>query len=138
MRCLCTLFKAGYDFNFKKELVSFVAPMLNSKYAEVRTQVAEAVQHVVRSDEMGQTALEVVRIANKIAKKNDGRVRPELVNCFLDLQLSKEILDAQVDGTKKVRFSRGESRTLLPSLFRLNVRRAIRVEPKPPFSPTHF
>lgn len=100
VRALCLLLARGYAFNYRKELIRAVAPLLNCGYASLRQMASDAVATVFEEDKAGDAALEALTILCTIVKKKGSKLKPDVLAVFSKLPLSKHVLEAP-DETKE-------------------------------------
>ena len=82
-------------FNFAKNILHAVVPILSSSNVEARNLVKAAVEDLFRSDMRGEISLEAVRLINHLVKSRKHNVRTDVVSVLLQLRIKNVDLDKE-------------------------------------------
>jgi len=113
-RSLARLLHAAHLFNLRKDVIRGTIPLLNHPNEEVRKVVLGGVKRLFRADRTGDSTLEVVRLIAQIAVSQGHNVKGEMVATFLELHLSRDVIQGS---------SLGESKQELQKLSQKAIRR---------------
>ena len=95
LSCMCQLLVAHPHFNFAKNILHAIIPILSSSNSEARDTVKNCLEEVFKSDMRGEISLEAVRLINHLVKSRKHSVRPEVVSVLLCLRIKHVDLDKE-------------------------------------------
>jgi len=93
--CMCQLLVAHPHFNFAKNILHAIVPILSSGNEEARSLVKSAVEELFRGDMRGEISLEAVRLINHLVKSRKHNVRTDVVSVLLCLRIKNVDLDKE-------------------------------------------
>ena len=95
LNTMCQLLNAHAHFNFAKNILHAIVPILSSSNLEARNLVKNAVEELFKGDMKGEISLEAVRLINHLVKSRKHNVRPEVVSVLLYLRIKHVDLDKE-------------------------------------------
>jgi len=95
LSCMCQLLVCHPHFNFSKNILHAVIPILNNSNEEARSIVKKSLEEVFKGDMRGETSLEAVRLINHLVKSRKHNVRSEVVKVLLALRIKNVDLDKE-------------------------------------------
>jgi len=95
LSCMCQLLIQHPHFNFAKNLLHALVPILSNSNDEARHLVKNALEEVFKNDMRGEISLEAVRLINHLVKSRKHNVRTEVVSVLLCLRIKNVDLDRE-------------------------------------------
>ena len=95
LNCMCQLLIQHPHFNFSKNILHALVPILSNSNEEARTLVKNAIEEVFKNDMRGEVSLEAVRLINHLVKSRKHNVRTEVVSVLLYLRIKNVDLDRE-------------------------------------------
>ena len=95
LNCMCQLLIQHPHFNFSKNILHALIPILSNSNDEARNLVKNAIEEVFRNDMRGEISLEAVRLINHLVKSRKHNVRTEVVSVLLCLRIKNVDLDRE-------------------------------------------
>jgi len=95
LSCMCQLLVAHPHFNYAKNILHAVVPILTAVHEPARLLVREAVQDLFRADLRGEVSLEAVTLINQLVKSRKHNVRCDVVDVLKSLRIKNVNLDKE-------------------------------------------
>ena len=95
LNVMCQLLVAHPHFNFAKNILHAVVPILSSSNLEARSLVKTSVEELFRGDMRGEISLEAVRLINHLVKSRKHNVRTDVVSVMMCLRIKNVDLDRE-------------------------------------------
>ena len=95
LNCMCQLLIQHPHFNFSKNILHALIPILSNSNDEARNLVKNALEEVFKNDMRGEISLEAVRLINHLVKSRKHNVRTEVVSVLLCLRIKNVDLDRE-------------------------------------------
>merc|ERR1719516_661839 len=95
LNCMCQLLTAHPHFNFAKNILHAIIPILSNSNQEARTNVKNILEELFKSDMRGEISLEAVKLINHLVKSRKHNVRNEVVDVLLALRIKNVNLDKE-------------------------------------------
>ena len=92
--CLSRLLAKLHHFNYSKDIIVNLIPMINSKISTIGLPVYQGVLAVFEADKSGNATLEIMRILGKIVKDRPTQASVRMMKLFLKLKLSFAIINS--------------------------------------------
>jgi len=102
--CMCTLLLEHPYFNFTKNIMHAIIPILDSHHTGARTVVKQAVEQLLKGDMKGELSLEATRLINHLVKSRKHDVKIDVVDVLRSLRIKSVNLDKEKEeeiNTKK-------------------------------------
>lgn len=91
VECLCDLLTAVHHFNFATNIVSTLVPLLDNRHPKVQAGTQTAIERLLKTATYTSAAVTAVRAIDQYAHKRKYKMRPNMLNCFLALQLTEDV-----------------------------------------------
>jgi nucleolar complex protein 3 len=102
-KCLSSLLKANYNFNYRSDILKQMVPMMNSRVKEVSTLALDCISSLFMIDKEGEATLESLQLVADFVRKNDcmlnGKIIESLKGIRLRHDLSRKLLQAEEDDS---------------------------------------
>jgi len=95
LNCMCQLLVAHPHFNFSKNILHAITPILSSNHPAARLVVKSAMEEVFKGDMRGEISLEAARLINHLVKSRKHNVRTEVVDVLKALRIKNVNLDKE-------------------------------------------
>ena len=113
LNCMCQLLTLHPHFNFAKNILHAIIPILSSSKVESRNLVKNAVEELFKSDMRGEVSLEAVRLINHLVKSRKHNVRTEVVSVLLHLRIKHVDLDKEKNEELEMKKMEARKKKLL-------------------------
>ncbi|XP_067927801.1 nucleolar complex protein 3 homolog [Watersipora subatra] len=100
VKCMCQVFVKRPTFNFSKNIVNVLIPLLAVHNQAIITPICAAVEQIFKDDKKGEISLDIVRCICRTVKTRNFNVDPMALKTFLALRI-KEI-NTEEDRQKKL------------------------------------
>jgi nucleolar complex protein 3 len=89
VHCICQILIAHPHFNFRNNLLTVIIPLMNdwSTDGKVALCCCDAVSQLFQQDSTGEVSVEALKIITRLIKSKSYRIRKEILDTFLDLQV---------------------------------------------------
>ena len=103
VRCMCRIIEFSYHFNYRKDLLYSVIPLLNNHSTSITAIVSDSLKVMIERDtkNSGDATLDVVKIINQIVKKPKSSVRLAMIDILSHIPLRDKVLTYQSDDSNK-------------------------------------
>merc|ERR1719516_859993 len=113
LSCMCQLLVQHPHFNFSKNILHALIPILSNSNEEARTLVKKALEEVFKNDMRGEVSLEAVRLINHLVKSRKHNVRTEVVSVLLHLRIKHVDLDKEKNEELEMKKMEARKKKLL-------------------------
>ncbi len=86
LSCMCQLLVVHPHFNFAKNILHAITPILTSGHPGARNMVKKTLEEVFKGDMRGEISLEAARLINHLVKSRKHKVRTEVVDVLRALR----------------------------------------------------
>ncbi|KAK8790919.1 hypothetical protein WA158_005550 [Blastocystis sp. Blastoise] len=103
LRCLCSLLRYHYMFNYVEILTELVLPWVKSKYASYRRMCIESLLELFKHDAQGGITFDIVHQITAVLKQGGYNIQPEVLDMFISLPLKEKLDENTILGQKTKR-----------------------------------
>jgi nucleolar complex protein 3 len=89
------------DFNFRKNLIDSMIHISTCRFPVLVETAVNTIQRVFKQDRQGDATVDVMSSISKVAKTKGHRISPLLLDAFLDIKVSKDLLQSLADEKSK-------------------------------------
>ena len=101
VKCLSELLVTRIDFNFRKNLLDSMVHITTCRIPVLVEIAVNTIQRIFKQDRQGDATADLMSSVSKVAKTRGHRLSPLLLEAFLDVKVSKDLLKSLSDEKEK-------------------------------------